>query len=270
MAVSKRIRYEVLRRDNHTCRYCGDSAPNVTLQVDHVIPSALGGSDKPDNLVAACKDCNAGKSSASAADTVVADVDEKAIAMSNAFRAALKASSGEIMEDRRWCEFVADWWIESAELHGQSFAAMEPGWESGVSYWRRLGVPSNIITDAIDKSMARPGVAQRGRYKYMCGIVWTTIREASEKAVGTTVSAAPADRCGHCEPCIVSAGTGGDWPCAVTRDLEADEEPYLCETCGRSDCYYPLGVEAGMEHEWFKNRDAIIHYRTCPEVVRHG
>ena len=26
MAVSKRTRFEVLRRDSHTCRYCGQSA----------------------------------------------------------------------------------------------------------------------------------------------------------------------------------------------------------------------------------------------------
>lgn len=34
MAVSKRTRYEVLRRDNHACRYCGASAPEVKLTVD--------------------------------------------------------------------------------------------------------------------------------------------------------------------------------------------------------------------------------------------
>lgn len=54
MAVSKRTRYEVLRRDNHTCRYCGGSAPDVRLTVDHVLPVTLGGSDDPSNLVAAC------------------------------------------------------------------------------------------------------------------------------------------------------------------------------------------------------------------------
>jgi hypothetical protein len=63
MAVSKRLRYEILRRDNHTCRYCGASAPDVPLRVDHVTPVALGGSDKPDNLVASCEACNSGKSS---------------------------------------------------------------------------------------------------------------------------------------------------------------------------------------------------------------
>lgn len=33
MAVSKRLRYEILRRDDHACRYCGDRAPDVKLTV---------------------------------------------------------------------------------------------------------------------------------------------------------------------------------------------------------------------------------------------
>lgn len=62
MPVTKRVRFEVLRRDNHTCHYCGARAPEVAI--DHVVPVALGGSDNPENLVAACAPCNSGKSSA--------------------------------------------------------------------------------------------------------------------------------------------------------------------------------------------------------------
>ena len=61
MAVSKRTRFEVLRRDNHACRYCGRTAPEVKLTLDHVVPVSLGGTDDPDNLVAACHDCNSGE-----------------------------------------------------------------------------------------------------------------------------------------------------------------------------------------------------------------
>jgi hypothetical protein len=61
MAISKRRRFEILRRDGFTCRYCGRSAPDVVLQIDHVTPRALGGSDHPSNLAAACEDCNQGK-----------------------------------------------------------------------------------------------------------------------------------------------------------------------------------------------------------------
>ncbi|MFD9276847.1 HNH endonuclease [Streptomyces mirabilis] len=63
MAVSKRLRYEILRRDRYTCRYCGASAPDAPMRVDHVTPVALGGTDHPSNLVAACEPCNSGKSS---------------------------------------------------------------------------------------------------------------------------------------------------------------------------------------------------------------
>ncbi|MYR30536.1 MULTISPECIES: HNH endonuclease [unclassified Streptomyces] len=63
MAVSKRLRYEILRRDKHTCRYCGAHAPDVPLRVDHVLPVALGGSDHPSNLATSCDPCNNGKSS---------------------------------------------------------------------------------------------------------------------------------------------------------------------------------------------------------------
>ena len=77
MAVSKRLRYEILRRDNHACRYCGATAPGAKLNVDHVIPQSLGGSDKPDNLVTSCTDCNAGKTSSMPNAMVVADVDQE-------------------------------------------------------------------------------------------------------------------------------------------------------------------------------------------------
>ena len=78
MAVSKRLRYEILRRDNHACRYCGATAPDVKLNVDHVIPQALGGTDKPDNLVTACADCNSGKTSSMPNAMPVADVKQDA------------------------------------------------------------------------------------------------------------------------------------------------------------------------------------------------
>lgn len=60
--LSKRTRFEVLKRDKFTCRYCGSKAPDVVLHVDHIKPVALGGSNDPLNLVTACQGCNGGKS----------------------------------------------------------------------------------------------------------------------------------------------------------------------------------------------------------------
>ncbi|RMG15242.1 MAG: HNH endonuclease [Cyanobacteria bacterium J055] len=51
-------RREVLRRDNHTCQYCG-SRKHLTL--DHVVPRSKGGTHTWDNVVTACSPCNARK-----------------------------------------------------------------------------------------------------------------------------------------------------------------------------------------------------------------
>lgn len=55
------LRYEVLMRDNFTCQYCGQHAPNVRLEVDHIVPVVEGGTDDPSNLVTSCYACNRGK-----------------------------------------------------------------------------------------------------------------------------------------------------------------------------------------------------------------
>lgn len=54
------LRLKILARDEYTCRYCGSSDPLV-MQVDHVHPITLGGTDDESNLVAACRSCNAKK-----------------------------------------------------------------------------------------------------------------------------------------------------------------------------------------------------------------
>ncbi|MBO3462952.1 HNH endonuclease [Aetokthonos hydrillicola Thurmond2011] len=48
-------RREVLKRDHHTCQYCG-SRKHLTL--DHVIPRSKGGQHTWDNVVTACATCN--------------------------------------------------------------------------------------------------------------------------------------------------------------------------------------------------------------------
>lgn len=57
--VSKR--FEVFKRDSFKCQYCGKSAPEVTLQIDHIKPVSKGGTNTIMNLITACVDCNYGK-----------------------------------------------------------------------------------------------------------------------------------------------------------------------------------------------------------------
>jgi len=60
---SLRKRFEILKRDNFTCQYCGRNVKdhNAVLVVDHIHPKRKGGEDSISNFVAACTKCNLGK-----------------------------------------------------------------------------------------------------------------------------------------------------------------------------------------------------------------
>lgn len=56
-ARSSLSRRAVFLRDEFECQYCGRAAENV----DHIIPRSKGGGHSWDNVVAACRPCNARK-----------------------------------------------------------------------------------------------------------------------------------------------------------------------------------------------------------------
>ncbi len=66
--LSKRVRFEVFKRDQFKCQYCGGAAPDVLLTIDHVQPQSKGGANDILNLVTACSGCNSGKSAISLSD----------------------------------------------------------------------------------------------------------------------------------------------------------------------------------------------------------
>lgn len=61
--VAVGLRFDVFMRDGFRCRYCGRSVDDgIILQADHVLPVSKGGPTCLENLVAACFECNLGKS----------------------------------------------------------------------------------------------------------------------------------------------------------------------------------------------------------------
>jgi len=61
MSISKKLKFEVFKRDGFQCAYCGKSPPEVILEIDHIEPTSRGGNDDINNLLTACFDCNRGK-----------------------------------------------------------------------------------------------------------------------------------------------------------------------------------------------------------------
>lgn len=60
-SITPKIRFEILKRDNFACHYCGRKAPEVTLEVDHIEPYSKTKNNDSENLITACKECNRGK-----------------------------------------------------------------------------------------------------------------------------------------------------------------------------------------------------------------
>jgi hypothetical protein len=69
--LSKKIRFEVFKRDSFKCQYCGRSAPDVILNVDHIVPVAEGGTNDIMNLLTSCFDCNNGKRARQLSDNTI-------------------------------------------------------------------------------------------------------------------------------------------------------------------------------------------------------
>ena len=59
--MSPKLRFEILRRDGFTCQYCGKTATDKELEIDHLVPFSKGGSNDEGNLITSCKECNRGK-----------------------------------------------------------------------------------------------------------------------------------------------------------------------------------------------------------------
>lgn len=58
MAISKRTRDIVYNKYDGHCGYCGKEIAYKDMQVDHIFPRYLGGTDDVNNLLPSCRSCN--------------------------------------------------------------------------------------------------------------------------------------------------------------------------------------------------------------------
>lgn len=172
MAVSKRTRYEVLKRDNFTCRYCRSTEGH--LRVDHVTPTALGGTDNPDNLVAACHDCNAGKSSTAPDAPTVEDVKQVDILWAGAIKRAARVMASQRRKEQAYLDAFHDSWM--ATERGR-YTEADP---DSVARLYVVGLPKSEMLYAIGVAIGRRGVDDR--FAYFMGICWRRVTEMQETA----------------------------------------------------------------------------------------
>lgn len=181
MAVSKRLRTEIFRRDDHTCQYCGRKAPEVPITIDHVVPEALGGTDDPTNLVTACKDCNAGKSSIAPDSALVAQVRDDAMRWKMAWTAAVAEATRDGQQRAKDIAKVKKNYVAAYRgRHGEA-PYLPEGWEASVGRWLDLGLPLTLIDKAIASSVGRNKIARESRWNYFAGCCWSLLRELGDR-----------------------------------------------------------------------------------------
>jgi len=189
MSLSRRLRYEILRRDNHTCRYCGAKPPDVTLTVDHVVPRALGGDDSPENLATACTACNAGKAATNPDAPLVADVQQAALKWKMAIElaASLAARDQQLMRARaEGFEFA--WTCQWKAVRGHEPPPLPRDYDQTIARWLARGLTIEDFADLIDvtvtafyRSDSRMDYDD-GPWRYFAGCCWRRLTELEDRA----------------------------------------------------------------------------------------
>jgi hypothetical protein len=182
MAVSKRLRFEILRRDNHQCHYCGAKAPDVLITVDHVIPTTLGGSDDPSNLVAACGPCNSGKSSVPADASLVVDVAADALRWARAMETVATARATErLAAAERYDVFRTAWggWYSTDWRGDKIYVHLPAGFKSSIDTFIHAGLDMEDLLELVEVAMTAKTADE---WRYFCGCCWRRIKQAQEHA----------------------------------------------------------------------------------------
>jgi len=114
MSVRQKDRFEVFKRDKFTCQYCGRSAPEVILEIDHITPHSKDGPDDIINLVTSCRECNSGKSDRELSDDTTIQ--------------KMRSQMDESQEKLEQMKMMVEWHKSLANLDQQCIAAASEFW----------------------------------------------------------------------------------------------------------------------------------------------
>jgi len=55
------MRLKIFERDKYTCQLCGKTKEDIPIEIDHILPVSMGGTNKENNLRTLCRECNQGR-----------------------------------------------------------------------------------------------------------------------------------------------------------------------------------------------------------------
>jgi len=171
MSLSKKLRFEVFKRDGFQCAYCGQTPPAVALEVDHIDPKSKGGKDDIDNLITACFNCNRGKR-----DIPLDKIPNKL----NENLEILKEKEDQLKEYRKYVLKVRKRIDKDIDLIEKQYSIYFPTYtflESARNSCRRFIEIMDVHTliDCMDMACLKKDDPQKA-WSYFCGICWNKIK----------------------------------------------------------------------------------------------
>lgn len=171
-ALSKKVRFEVFKRDCFSCSYCGRSPPSVILECDHIDPVSKGGDNDLDNLTTACFDCNRGKSNR-LLESIPKTVEEK--------RQLLAEKEEQLKAYKRLKKNIRSRQNREIKKIEAIFQDYYPDYSFNESFRNsiRINFLPALELEEIESAMYIAGQKCRtsnSATKYFCGICWNRIR----------------------------------------------------------------------------------------------
>lgn len=171
-SLSKKVRFEVFKRDLFTCQYCGRKPPTIILECDHIDPVSKGGSNDRDNLITACFDCNRGKSNNELSSVPMSIKDKHEILIEKDSQIVEYNKLVKKIKRRENKEINAV--IEIHAWFYPDFRFTKQFKESSIrKFIKELGV--DVVEDAMDKACCKTEY-DYDALKYFCGICWNKIK----------------------------------------------------------------------------------------------
>ncbi len=170
-SLSKKVRFEVFKRDVFTCQYCGSKPPSVVLEVDHIIPVASGGENDEDNLVTSCFDCNRGKGARSleiSPETLARklEIQNEAKEQLASFEKSVKAKKAKVTRKLNKLDKL----FESETNHTLTYS-----FKQSVRKFFEL-LPEYEVIDSMEIALNKFSDKPQLAAKYFCGICWNKIK----------------------------------------------------------------------------------------------
>lgn len=214
MAVRPSVRFDVFKRDEFTCQYCGRRVPDVTLEVDHIVPKAEGGGSEIENLATSCFDCNRGKGAIPlGTKREVESLEERTATLAE--REKQIRAYHQVQEERRsrqdqQVEKILDYWYGA--FYEGSYPR-EPSRPSLVRYLDILG-PQEVM-DAIDITRVKFTTPRWDAVRYFIGVCRRKYAELEGRVVSCSV-------CGKRIVLDPGEDTAGTWYHTACKEPEED------------------------------------------------